>query len=315
MTPEKFQQTYQQGLTTLDAQIAGVKKELATLASARPADPDVVAAAVARAQQAAVSIGATLAEAAASAGDPPPVWATREELESTVARITEKLQARAGNARRTRLQAIGSSLLVAQVLHPRWRKVVPALDALRLRAAAQVQAAADSNTPPDLPGPADGGAWLAWAWELPTEEVEETLAAVRAVVPALVEVVLEIDPGHWVVIAEAIAMPDSAGSGRAMKAEEVPPQAERVVETASSILGDSGPDSDSVPIADEVSIPSGTVLPSESWIGANSAPRLKPKSSSHENSSVLPGPRAKPRNNLPELPRKIDGHKDKKGES
>ncbi|MBA4190046.1 MAG: hypothetical protein C0467_18840 [Planctomycetaceae bacterium] len=308
MTSDTFQNTYQQALAALDSQLSRVNRELATLAAARPADPDAVTAAVLRAQQAAESVGSVVAEAAAAVGDPPPLWATREELESTAERITEKLKTNAGNARRSRLQAIASSLLVAQVLHPRWKKVVPALDALRLRAVAQLQEVASGMNPPDLPGPVDGGAWLAWAWELPTEEVEDTLAVVRAVVPALVEVVLEIDPGHWVVIAEAIAMPESLGSGRDSHSEAVIPQADRVSDTASSIL------SDMVPIADEVSIPTGTVLPSESWIGGKSAPGLNPLSSSHD-SSVLPGPRVKPRNNLPELPRKIDGHKEKKGES
>ncbi|MCE9562791.1 MAG: periplasmic heavy metal sensor [Planctomycetes bacterium] len=310
MTPDKFHQAYQQGLTALDAQLARVKREVATLAAARPADPDVIAAAVLRAQQAAEAIGSIVAEAAAAVGDPPPLWTTREELESTAARILEKLQANVGTARRARLQAIAGSLLVAQVLHPRWRKVVPALDALRLRAAKQVQDAAEGINPPDLPGPADGGAWLAWAWELPTEEVEESLSSVRAVVPALVEVVLEIDPGHWVVIAEAIAMPEPATATAAKdkdpKSDEVKlHQAEPMAEAASSIMSGS----DSVPIAE--AMPSGTVLPSESWIGANSTPRIKP-GSSHDNSSVLPGPRAKPKNNLPELPRRIDSHKDKK---
>ncbi len=311
MTPEKFQQAYQQGLTALDTQLARVSKELAILAATRPADHDAIAASVRSAQQAGETVGSVLAEAAGVVGDPPPLWATREELESTAARIVKKLQASAGNARRARLHAIASSLLVAQVLHPRWRKVVPALDALRLRAASQIQEAARLSEPPDLPGPADGGAWLAWAWELPTEEVEETLAKVRTVVPALVEVVLEIDPGHWVVIAEAIAMPEALAAAQESHSEVVIPEAEHAPEGASSIMSGA----EMVPIADEVAIPSGSVLPSESWIGANSAPKLKPLSSNHENSSVIPGPRAKPRNNLPELPRKIDGYKEKRGES
>jgi len=310
MTPDKFHQAYQQGLTALDAQLARVKREVATLAAARPADPDVIAAAVLRAQQAAEAIGSTLAEAAAVVGDPPPLWSTREELEATSARILEKLQASVGGARRSRLNAIAGSLLVAQVLHPRWKKIVPALDALRLRAAAQIQEAARSQEPPDLPGPVDGGEWLAWAWELPTEEVEQSLSGVRAVIPALVEVVLEIDPGHWVVIAEAIAMPEAtpaAPANKDPKSDEIKfAQAEPMAEAVSSIMSGS----DSVPIADEVSMSPGMVLPSESWIGANSTPRMKP-GSSHDNSSVLPGPR-KPINNLPELPRRIDSHKEKK---
>jgi len=311
MTPEKFQQSYQQSLTALDSQLARVNREVANLSAARPADPDVIAAAVVRAQQAVEAVGSVVAEAAAVVNDPPPLWATRADLESIATSITEKLKSHAGSARRVRLEAIAASLLMAQVLHPRWRKVVPALDALRLRAAAQVQEAANSNDPPDLPGPVDGGDWLAWAWELPTEAVEESLAAVRTVVPALVEVVLEIDPGHWVVIAEAIAMPEAIATAQEVPMMASAPKSNPTPDSGSSILSDP----DSVPIADEVSIPSGTVLPSESWIGASSGQRLNPLSSNHEDSSVLPGPRMKPRNNLPDLPRRLDGPKDKKGEN
>ncbi|MFO0825723.1 MAG: hypothetical protein U0792_21810 [Gemmataceae bacterium] len=307
MTPDKFQQSYQQGLGSLDAQLARVNREVATLSAARPADPDVINAAVLRAQQAAEAIGSILAEAAAVVGDPPPLWATREELESTATKLVEKLRASVGGARRTRLQAIASSLLIAQVLHPRWKKVVPALDALRLRAVQELQEAAKATEPPELPGPTDGGEWLSWAWDLPTEKVEETLSMVRGIVPALVDVVLEIDPSHWVVIAEAIAMPEPLATAAESKIAKSAPPAEPVSE-ASSILHDS----DSVPIADAVTIPPGTVLPSESWIGASSAPKLKPKSS-HESSSVL-GRTSKPKNQLPELPRRLDGFKDRKPE-
>jgi uncharacterized protein YukE len=321
MTPDTFQSTYRQALATLDAQLARLNREVATLAAAHPADPDVIASAAARARQAAETVTAAVNEAAAAVGDPAPVWGGREELDAAAARLVEKLRASAGNARRTRLRAIAGSLLVAQVLHPRWKKVVPALDALRLNAAAQLQEAAGAADPPDLPGPADGGAWLAWAWELPMQEVEQALASVRASVPALVDVVLEIDPGHWVVTpeaeaeavaeavadAEAVAVPDATAVPRGDSLSDVlmaqvalPPSADG----ASSILT-----ADAVPIADALS--SGSVLPSESWIGANSAPGLRPLSSS-DDSSVLPGPtRMKPRNNLPELP-KPDPFKDKK---
>ncbi|WP_439622773.1 hypothetical protein [Gemmata sp.] len=322
MTPDTFQSAYRQALATLDAQLARLNREVTTLAAAHPADPDVIASAAARARQAAEAVTAAMNEAAAAAGDPPPLWGGREELDAAAARLVEKLKASAGNARRTRLRAIAGALLVAQVLHPRWKKVVPALDALRLKAAAQLHEAAAVPDPPDLPGPADGGAWLAWAWELPMQEVEQALASVRASVPALVAVVLEIDPGHWVVTpeaeaeavaeavaeAEAVAVPDAAAVPRGDSLSDVlmaqvalPPSAEG----ASSILSDG----DAVPIADAVS--SGTVLPSESWIGANSAPGLRPLSGT-DDSSVLPGPpRMKPRNTLPDLP-KPDPFKDKK---
>lgn len=319
MTPDTFLSAYQQALAALDAQLARINRELTTLAAAHPADPEVIASAAARAQQSAAQVAALLAEAATAAGEAPVAWNGRAELDAAAARLAEKLKSSAGNTRRTRLRAIAGSLLVAQVLHPRWKKVVPALDALRVKAAEQLQAVAAAPTdPPDLPGPADGRAWLAWAWELPMQEVEQALAAVRAAVPALVDVVLEIDPGHWVVtpaaeaepaaeaVAEAVAVPDASAVRGDSLSDVLMAQ---IVPTASADGASSIFTGDAVPVADAVS--SGTVLPSESWIGANSAPRLNALSSSGDESSVLPGPRVKPRNNLPELPRP-DPNKDKK---
>jgi hypothetical protein len=271
MTPDNLQQRYQQALAALDAQLARLNRELSTLAVARPADPDVIAAAVARAQQASEAVGSLVGAAADAVGEPPPVWGTRDELDATVRRLTERLRAAAVERRRARLRAVAGALLAAQVIHPRWRKVVPALDSLRLRAADQVREAADAADPPELPGPADGTAWLAWAWNLTPEQVEDALAGVRKSVPALAEVVLEIDPGHWF----AQALPDAP----------LEPAASPVGSSRSdSILPDQVPMG--VPVAEVVADPleSAVVPPSDAWVeeepeleSAPPAPPARPK--------------------------------------
>src|SRR5262245_44458028 len=270
MTPDNLQQRYEQALAALDAQLDRVNRELATLAAARPADPDVIAAAVTRAQQASEAVGSVVGAAAGEVGDPPPVWDTRAELDATVRKLAERLRSAAVERRRGRLRAVADALLAAQVIHPRWRKVVPALDALRLQAAEQVQQAADADDPPELPGPADGAVWLSWAWELPPEQVEEALAVVRKSLPVLAQVVLEIDPGHWVAMAEAAPEPEA--------------KTERPRGSAPSSLIDPDLDpaafplSESVPVADVVATPPNAeaVHASEAWIEAEPAPESAP---------------------------------------
>lgn len=308
MTPDTFKQRFQQGIGSLDAQLNRIKTELNTLSAGRPADPDRIASAVARAQQAAEAVGSTVAEAAAAVGDPPPVWETREQLDEAVSRLEGRLRTLKSSAQRKRLTAIAESLLIAQVMHPKWRKVVPALEALRTQAATQVQELAAKEQPPELPGPDDGSAWLAWAWDLTPEQVEESLAVVRGAAPALAEVVLEIDPSQWIVVADGVvvaepvssrivkleaakAQPASAkvaAQPQPAKPESIPP-AEDVVEAepVSGVLARSA-EPDAEPVVD-LGTNHKSVMPSESWVGSGSSigtPDALP--AGDEESSVIP---------------------------
>jgi hypothetical protein len=311
MTPDTFKQRFQQGVASLDAQLNRVQTELNALSAGRPADPDRIAAAVTRAQQAADAVGSAVAEAAAAVNDPPPVWETRKELEEIFTRLEQRLRMLRSSSQRKRLAAIAESLSIAQVVHPKWRKVVPALEALRTQAANQVQELAAKELPPELPGPEDGNAWLAWAWDLTTDQVEETLAVVRSVAPALAEVVLEIDPSQWVVVADGVVVAEPVSS-RIVKLESAKPESSKTAAPAPAPSAAPEPvESNPPPQAEEVveaepvsgvlartveepTVDLGTnlksVMPSESWIGSGSSVSMPPEAlpASDEESSVIP---------------------------
>jgi periplasmic protein TonB len=147
---------------------------------------------------------------------PDATWQDRNELESVLEEIAEKVEARNIEQRRARLRALGDELEAGTITHRRAARVTQ-LKELRDLAVAELRSQADDQAPPpSLPGP-EVYEWVEWACSLEEPDDAESLQAIRQGFSILDEFVANLEPGMW----NADALPKAAPQGK----EEVDPLA------------------------------------------------------------------------------------------
>lgn len=128
--------------------------------------------------------------------DPLPEWSSVDDLPATVDLLNETLVARRRTLRRTRLMSLKSALADGQITH-RLQRRRSQLDALRVEAVAELEGLANQETPPTLPGSVSGDSWLAWAWQLDPDQLDQLLDHLEAHYTALIAFLEQVEPDFW----------------------------------------------------------------------------------------------------------------------
>jgi len=127
---------------------------------------------------------------------PEAAWQNREELDTLLAEIEKRVEARAVEQRRSRLLALASVLKRGSIVHRRALRVEQ-LNQLRDQAVKELRSqAGPEGTPKPLPGP-EAAQWMDWACGLQEPEDAESLQAIRQNFPSLDDFVANLEPGMW----------------------------------------------------------------------------------------------------------------------
>lgn len=122
-------------------------------------------------------------------------WQSREELDNILTEISKRVEARAIEQRRSRLQSLAGELERGAIRHRRAVRVNQ-LNQLRDDAMKELRSHSKSPSPPTLPGP-EADEWLDWACGLNEPEDAETLQNLKTGFPHLDEFVANLEPEMW----------------------------------------------------------------------------------------------------------------------
>lgn len=128
-------------------------------------------------------------------------WQSREELEALLEEISKRVEARAIEQRRSRLNALAAELERGNIVHRRAARVTQ-LNQLRDDAVKELRSHARLQSPPVMPGP-EADEWLEWACGLNEPQDTEFLKALRDGFPHIDEFVANLEPQMWTMKKEA----------------------------------------------------------------------------------------------------------------
>jgi hypothetical protein len=128
-------------------------------------------------------------------------WQSREELEALLEEISKRVEARAIEQRRSRLNSLAAELERGNIVHRRAARVTQ-LNQLRDDAVKELRSQARLQSPPVMPGP-EADEWLEWACGLNEPQDTEFLRALRDGFPHIDEFVANLEPQMWTMKKEA----------------------------------------------------------------------------------------------------------------
>jgi hypothetical protein len=249
----EWQEHVQKQLSQLDVVLEALEGCFGTLRSVHTIDVEEASALMASASE----LAAEITERVRSVSPGAQVeWSSREGFTTAVSALGAKLKRVQSDTARLRLSGIADTLARGAVKHWREQQRVR-WDRARLDAAAETSALATSDAPPDLPGPAQGPSWLEWALGLGDPGVQQNLAQLDTILPALMDFLCSVQIGGFcfptLSTTEAVATP-----------EAVPP---------SALTVENGPQADTVeaPLVSEPpppSVPAEEVHPTGAEVAA-----------------------------------------------
>jgi len=134
---------------------------------------------------------------------PQAAWQSRSELETVLQDIERKVEARAIEEKRARLNGLAGELERGTIVHRRTVRVTQ-LNQLRQEAIQELRAEAGvKGAPQTLPGP-EAFEWLDWACGLQEPEDTEHLQTLRSRFPHLDEFVANLEPSMWTLKKEVL---------------------------------------------------------------------------------------------------------------
>lgn len=188
-----FRARYRELLARLDEILSSLRQDVESCHRVQPPSPDFAA----RAQEAAALVGdlrAHISEGCRATGLTEPAWPDREALEALTVAILQAMRDKEQvEARRQLLADLAAMLHERPVPHhvPRRRDQ---LERLRQEAQEELERAAQSGTPPPVPGPQVASAWSQWVCMLPGEALQQRLDEMAPTYPALARLLEEVDP-------------------------------------------------------------------------------------------------------------------------
>jgi len=182
-------------LGALEQAVERVEQGLEQVACANPIDPAILTELVEQACQASFQLSQGLARTAATLGQTVPPWPDRAALRAGVERLVEECSSVAQRCR-SRLYELAPVLAGGSLFH-RSAGRRQALSALRDAAVDELQQAARSGQPPELPGPEDARTWLPTVLHLSAEDYEPLSQKLAQTLPRLLDLVEQLEISNW----------------------------------------------------------------------------------------------------------------------
>lgn len=185
-----------QEIRTLDDILGSLRLLLDRMGAVLPASADEVSSLVTQALDA-ISVIRERTRAVAAEVGTAAVWSDRTEFDALLAGLANALATQDVDRTRGFLRDLAATVESHVVVH-RSAQSADQRNRTRLQAVDEISQAAARHMPPAIPGPTSASAWLPWAWMLAGDPLSHLDAALlHAGLPALAELVREVEPTWW----------------------------------------------------------------------------------------------------------------------
>ena len=207
--------TWLRDRASLDDSLALLSESLGKLHASLPIDIPEIARQLGAAADAIRNL-----QAFVSSELPDASWQSRDEFDTLLDKVQKTLDARAIEQLRSRLLDLAAELERGTIVHRRELRVEQ-VNQLREQAINELLDHAGSDgAPPPLPGP-DAPHWVEWACELKEPEDTQSLQMLRSGFARLDDLVANLEPGMWMVGADAAAAQQAHAEAQRAEEEEL----------------------------------------------------------------------------------------------